>query len=177
MLEARAFVPEIESARKTLEANQAVFKGEYRCRDIVFSPRDPDKSLEDELLRLRINEKNIWNEKDVIVAIKKTEKREIGKNSIILAREEFDAEADARKYIDEHFAADFAFDFEFTRTGWQYNLGDNQVDLERVENIPDCYTIEIKSKTDEGLKSLVEMFDLPAPIKGPTVVAMKKLLS
>ena len=177
MLEARAFVKEIESVRKILIEKQAIFKGEYRCRDIVFYPTDPNKGLEDELLRLRINEKNIWNEKDVIVAIKKTEKRDIGKNSVILARTEFDHEVDARKYIDKNFSDDFKLDFEFTRTGWQYDLEDNQVDLERVENIPDCYTIEIKSKTDDELKKLVKMFSLPEPIKGPTVVAMKKLMT
>ena len=30
-------MPEIESAKKTLESAGAVFKGEYRCRDLIFT--------------------------------------------------------------------------------------------------------------------------------------------
>lgn len=176
MLEARVFVPEIESARKTLEENRALFKGEYVCRDIIFASTNPDIELKDKFLRLRINEKNIWDEKYVIVAIKETKKKEIGKESIIPIRQEFDTEKEGREYIKQNFTNDFKESFAFTRTGWQYDLGENQVDLERVENFKNCYTIEIKSKTEDGLKRLQEMFNLQNLIQGPTVVAIKELL-
>ena len=165
MLEARAFVPEIESARKTLELNGA-----------IFTPINSDKSLKDEFLRPRIQLKNIWNEKDMIVSIKQTEKRSSGKNSIIPLRKEFDSESEARKFIDENLKNDFEYDFEFTRTGWQYDLGENQVDLEKVEDIPNCYTIEVKSLTENGLKDLIEMLSIPSLIQGPSVVEIKRLL-
>ncbi len=174
MLEARTFVKEIESAKKTLNENKAVFKGEYICKDTIFSPIDATKSLKDEFLRLRVNVKNIWNEKDVIVAIKQTERKDIGKNSIIPLRKEFDSEDDARKYIQENLEDKYKFDFEFTRTGWQYDLGNDQVDLERVEDIPNCYTIEVKSKTEERLRKLVSMFSLTSIIEGPSVVEIRK---
>ncbi len=177
MLEARQFVKEIDTARKLLEQNNALFKGEYVCRDIIFSPRDISRSLGDKFLRLRVNEKNIWNEKYVIVAIKQTEKKEVGKNSIIPLRKEFDSEVEARGYIEKNLSELYKQDFEFTRTGWQYDLGEDQVDLERVENLKDCYTIEIKSPTEAGLKRLATIFGLTSPIQGPIVVAMKVLLA
>lgn len=177
MLEARTFVKEIDTAKKILDDNKAFFKGEYVCRDIIFSPRDLSKNLGDEFLRLRINEKNIWKEKDVILTIKQTQMKEIGKNSIIPVRKEFDKEIEAREWIKENMASKYKLDFEFTRTGWQYNLEDNQVDLEIVENVPNCYTIEIKSFTEEGLRSLVDLLHLENLINGPMVLAMKKLLS
>jgi hypothetical protein len=175
MLEARTFVSEIESARKILD-EQAVFKGEYVCRDAIYSPLDSDKGLADEFLRLRVNEKNIWNEKDVIVAIKHTEGRAVGKNSIIPLRKEFDTEEDAKKYIEENLLDRFTYDFQFTRTGLQYDLRENQIDLEKVEELPGCYTIEVKSPTEEGLRELVEMFHLAPTIVGPSVVEVRKLL-
>lgn len=176
MLEARAFVSEIESARRILEEKKALFKGEYVCRDIIFASTNPDITLKDKFLRLRINEKNIWDEKYVIVAIKQTKKKEIGKESIISVRQEFDTEKEGREYIKENFTNEFTESFEFTRTGWQYDLGEDQIDLERVENLEHCYTIEIKSKTEEGLKRLQKMFKLQDLIQGPTVVAIKELL-
>ena len=175
MLEARAFVSEIESARKILD-EKAVFKGEYICRDIIFVPLDPNKSLKDQFLRLRIQEKNVWDEKDVIVAIKQTEQKEVGKNSIIPLRKEFDTEEEGRKYIEENLLDKFKYDFEFTRTGWQYNLGEDQVDLERIENLDNCFSIEVKSKTEEGLRRLLDLLSIKTTIQGPSVVEVKKLL-
>jgi hypothetical protein len=176
MLEARAFVAEIESARKILE-EKAVFKGEYVCRDAIYISIDSSKSLADEFLRLRVNEKNIWSEKDVIVAIKQTEKKEVGKNSVIPLRKEFDTEEEARNYIEKNLLDKFKFDFKFTRTGWQYDLAGGQVDLERVEDLSNCYTIEVKSPTEEGLKKLLNMFQIDSVITGPSVVEVKKLLN
>lgn len=176
MIEARAFVSEIESTRKTLD-EEAVFKGEYVCRDIIFIPTDSSLSLKDEFLRLRVNEKNIWNEKDVIVAIKQTEQKKVGKNSIIPLRVEFDTEEEARRYIEENLVERFKYGFQFKRTGWQYDLGEDQIDLERVEDVPNCYTIEVKSPTEGGLRKLLGMFQITSVITGPSVVEIQKLLN
>jgi hypothetical protein len=175
MLEARAFVSEIESARKILD-EEAYFKGEYICRDAIYISQDPSISLADEFLRLRVNEKNIWKEKDVILAIKQTKQKKIGKDSIIPLKKEFDTEEEAKKYIAENFHDRFKFDFQFTRLGWQYDLEGDQVDLEKVENVPTCYTIEVKSSTDEGLQKLLDMLGITSVIAGPSVVEIKRLL-
>ncbi len=177
MLEARAFVGEIETARKILVDKGAIFKGEYICRDLIFAPPDASKGLKDEFLRLRINEKNIWNEGDVIVALKKTEQKEVGKNSLIPFKKEFSSESEARKYIEENFEQDFQYDFEFTRTGWQYDLGENQVDLEQVHGLEHCFSIEVKSNTEEGLRELLRMLHIDSTIDGPSVIEMKRLFS
>lgn len=174
MLEARAFVTELDTARSILQNAQALFKGEYRCRDVIFVSTDPHTTLSDAFLRLRVNEKNIWDEKDVIVAIKQTKQKKIGKDAIIPIREEFDTEAEAREYIQSNFADAYKEDFEFTRTGWQYDMGKDQVDLERLENLQDCYTIEMKSETEEGLEHLADLFELTETIQGPMVVVMRE---
>lgn len=178
MFEARAFVLDIETAKKVLEDNHAIYKGEYRCRDLIFLPigQVGSEYVGDKFLRLRIYEKNIWNKKRVVVAIKKTEKKEVGKSSIIYICKEFDSEIEARRYIQDSFGNDFTFDFEFTRTGWQYDLGDDQIDLEKVEDIENCYTIEVKSLTQRGLQQLTRMFNLIFVVKGSMVGAMKRLL-
>ncbi len=177
MLEARTFVSEIESTRNVLEEAGATLKGEFRCRDLIFIPKNSDKPFGEEFLRLRVNEVNIWDEKDVVVVIKHVQRRELGKESLIPLREEFDTEGEARDYIEEHLSTDFTFDFEFTRTGWQYDLGEDQIDLEKFDEIPNHYTVEIKSKTGEGLKELARMLTLDSFVKGAILGEVKRLLS
>lgn len=174
MLEARTFVDNFGEVKKILQEKNAVFKGEYELLDIVFEPKDPKKTLVDEFLRLRIVAKNIWTEKAVIVAIKKTEVKDIGKNSVVPLKKEFDSREEAEKFIKENLADKYQYSFEFNRKGWQYDLGGEQLDLEDIEG---HLSIEIKSKTEEGLKKLATLFNIKDTIKGPTVLAMKILLN
>ena len=174
MLEARSFLKDLSFARKILAEHNAVFKGEYEIHNFIFAPKNPTKTLSDEFLRLRLIPKNIWEEKSVVVAIKQTELKNIGKNSTILLKKEFDTEAEARAYIEENLLDKFVYDFEYSCIGWQYNMGDDQVDLEEIEGL---YSIEVKSITEEGIKHLVDVFNLKNVIIGPTVVAVKRLLN
>lgn len=174
MLEARTFVKNFDKAKEILKSHNAIFKGEYFIHDVIYASKDPGKTLVDEFLRLRMIPKNIWEEKDFVVAIKNTELKSIGKNSIIPFRKEFDFEEEARKFIKENLLDRFQYSYEFDRTGWQYFIGQDGVDLEDIEG---HFSIEIKSKTEEGLQKLAQLFDIRDPIKGPSVVAIKELLN
>lgn len=173
MLEARAFLHNLDLAYKTLLTLKAEPKGEYQIHDKIFKSKTGE-SLNEVFLRLRHVSKNIWSEKPFIVAIKKTELKSIGKNSIIPIKEQFDTLEAAEKYIAENYADQFEFDFEFDRTGWQYDIGKDQVDLEDIEG---NYSIECKSETEEGLKALCAYFVCDdAIIEGPSVTAVKEIL-
>lgn len=177
MLEARVFIKSVDFARDILTEQKAIFKGEYALRDSIFAPTDPNKTLLDSFLRLRVISKNIWDEKNVIVSIKNTELKKLGKDSKIPLRKEFDREDEAVKFIEENLSGEFQYSFEFDRIGWQYNLGEDQVDLEEVvSDIENRFSIEVKSPTEAGLERLLQMFSMEDPIKGPSVVAVKELL-
>jgi hypothetical protein len=174
MLEARVFVENFNKAKEVLEVRKAIFKGEYVIHDIIFAPKDTTKTLVDEFLRLRIVPKNIWNEKEFIVAIKVTEVKDIGKNSVIPLKEQFDTRQEADRFIQQNLLDKFKYSYEFSRIGWQYDLSEGQVDLEDIKGL---YSIEAKAKTEEGLKELISLFGITDTIKGPSVVAVKKFLS
>jgi hypothetical protein len=173
MFDARAFLRDLESPRKILNEQQALFKGDYLIHDVIFVPKDKTKTLTDAFLRLRIIPKNIWKEKDFIVSVKNTRLKKVGKQSLIPVRKEFDLESDAREYIEKEFSDSFEYSYEFDRIGWQYDLGEDQVDLEDIEGY---YSIELKSKTETGLRRLLDLFGITQVIKGPSVVAVKDLL-
>lgn len=177
MFDARTFSLELDKARTLLEQLGAVYKGEYVIRDVIFASKDPDVSLDQLFLRLRVIPKNIWDEEPVIVAIKGTELRAIGKLSHTSFKKGFADETEARRFITENFKDSFelSYDhsFEFTRTGWQYDLGSDQVDLEDIEG---HHSIEFKSPTEEGLGKLLNTFGVTEVIRGPSVSTVKTLL-
>ena len=172
MFDARIFNSDLEKAREILKRENAVFKGEYVLRDIIYRSKDGEP-LEKTFLRLRLVSKNIWDQKSVLVAIKQTKVKEIGKESIIPIQKEFDTKEEAQKFIAENYLDKFEYDFEFERTGWQYFIGEDGVDLEEGEGYS---TIEFKSSTEGGLKNLLELFDARDPIRGPSVVKIREIL-
>ena len=175
MFDARIFPSNLDDIRKILLEKKAEFKGEYIIHDIIFSSKNPLETLDKVFLRLRLVPVNIWNEKRVIVSIKKTELKNIGKQSIIAIKEQFDTEYEARKFITDNYADTFEQSFEFDRKGWQYNLGNDQIDLEDIEA---HYSVEFKSPTQEGLEKLLNTFTIKSDdvIKGPSVLAIRDML-
>ncbi|HWC57749.1 MAG TPA: hypothetical protein VG621_02270 [Candidatus Paceibacterota bacterium] len=177
MIEARSFVSEIDSTQKILEEHGVIFKGEYVLRDNIYASYNPPKGLDDEFLRLRIYKKNIWPQKDVIVAIKVHGQKEIGVDAEVPLKKEFDTEEEAQAFIDENLLNQYRYEYEFNRTGWQYSLDEDEIDLERVDNLDSFYTVEFKSNSVEGLKRLEKLLSLKNIIQGPIASHMKELVT
>jgi hypothetical protein len=177
MIEARVFTDDIEPVRNLLDQIGAINQGRYVIHDDIYHSNDPSVSLTEEFLRLRVIPENIWDEEPVILALKQTELRQLGKNSHIPLKLQFDEKEEAQVYYETHLKLNFTFDYSFSRIGWQYFLPNGDVvDLEILE---DKYpSIEFKSTTDEGIRRLLSMFAIAddAVMKGPSVVAFKDVL-
>lgn len=174
MLEARTFASDLSQVRQLLEVHQALYKGEYKIHDTVFASDEKDKPLSTEFLRLRHVLKNIWNEKEVVVAVKQTRLKKVGKDSVVPFVEQFATIEEAQKYIRQHFSDKYSYAFEFDRTGWQYDLGEDQVDLEDIQGHP---SVEVKSATEESLQRLLDTLQIKDVIEGPSVTVIQKLLN
>jgi hypothetical protein len=178
MIEARTFVGSLDLAKQILESEHAELKGFYEIDDAIYRSSDEKVTLNDEFLRLRVMPVNIWPTKDVVLVIKCTNLHKVGKHSDIPEKIQFDRREEAEKYFKENFVGKYIFDFSFFRIGWQYFLPNGDVvDLEIIEE--KYPTIEFKSDTDEGISNLLTKFDIQNNqiIKGPSVVAVKQLLS
>ncbi len=178
MIEARVFIDNLDSARDILQQERAELQGFYTIHDTIFQNKDASIPLSEEFLRLREIPKNIWSEKPVILALKQTKLRKVGKDTIVPVKLQFDRREDAQKYYEEHFADTYVKDFDFWRVGWQYFMpGGEVVDLEIIEDV--YSSIEFKSNTDEDMERLLGKFTIrsEAIIQGPSVVAIKELLS
>lgn len=177
MIEARAFVEEIDSARTLLGGEEAELKGFYKIHDTIFYNSVTSAALSDEFLRLRYVPENIWEEKAIILAIKKTVAQKTGKTSEILTKVQFDTIEDALEYYQKNLAETYSEDYSFWRDGWQYYLPNGDiVDLEVIGNT--YPSIEFKSETDEGIEELLRKFGVSKDriITGPSVTAVRELL-
>ena len=175
MFDARTFPRSLDGANRILKEEGAVFRGEYVIHDTIFASKDSIQNLGTIFLRLRHIPKNIWSEKEYIVVIKNTEIKEVGKQSIIPIKNQFDIETEAREFIENNYSVTFEYAFEFDRTGWQYDMGVDQVDLEDIEG---NFSIEFKSPTENGLKKLLQKFqvELSEVIQGPSVIAIQDII-
>jgi len=177
MIEVRAFSSNLDNAKAILAQEDATLKGEYTIHDTIYRNIDSTIPLDEEFLRLREIPKNIWDEKEVILALKQTKLRKIGKNSHVPIKLQYDKREDAERYYEENLQDAYVEDFNFWRVGWQYLLKDgNVVDLEIIEK--KYPSIELKSATDAGIEKLVGRFAIRKEdiITGPSVVTIKQLI-
>ncbi len=177
MIEARVFVDSLDSAKNLLKQENAELKGKYKIHDTIYRNVDKSIPLIEEFLRLRVVPENIWNEKKVILALKQTELRKVGKNSHIPIKLQYDERKEAEEYYDRNLKDRYVKDFDFWRIGWQYFLPNGDVvDLEVIEN--NYHSIELKSDTDGGMEKLLDKFNIKEEdvISGPSVVAVRDLL-
>lgn len=175
MIDARTFPTSLDTVRNILLEKRAEFKGDYLIHDTIYRSKNSEEGLEKVFLRLREIPKNIWPDKSIVVVIKNTDIKQVGKQSYIPVKQQFDVKEDALKFIAENYSDTFEYDYEFDRSGEQYFLGEDGIDLEIVEGHP---SIEFKSKTEEGLKQLLDLFGVKESevIQGPSVVEIKKIL-
>jgi len=177
MIEARVFIDSLDSAKNILKQENAELKGKYKIHDTIYRNVDKSIPLIEEFLRLRVVPENIWNEKKVILALKQTELRKVGKNSHIPIKLQYDERKEAEEYYNRNLKDQYVKDFDFWRIGWQYFLPNGDVaDLEVIENTHP--SMELKSDTDGGMEKLLDKFHIKKQdiIVGPSVVAVRDLL-
>lgn len=177
MIEARVFTESLDRAKAVLQDEKAILKGKYSIDDTIYRNIDETISLTDEFLRLRVIPGNIWDEKEVILALKQTKLHDVGKNSDIPLKLQFDQKDEAEAYYDQYLKDRYVRAFSFSRIGWQYVMQNGDVvDLEIVQH--DFPSIEFKSQTDEGIQKLLSRFSIDERdvIIGPSVTAVKDRL-
>ena len=173
MIEGRAIISGIENARKKVEQLGAIFKGEYIFKDVIFIPKKDDFNLNDDFLRMRIYSKTNWSTKNVVLVRKQTEFKSTGKIDKIILKEEFDTEKEALAFVKNNLSSEFKIGFEFSRTGWQYQLENHRIFIEDVEDFKP--SIEIETDTEDELKSLFDKVNIIEKINESMPEIMRRI--
>lgn len=178
MIESRVFIDSLDNARYILNRENAELKGKYKIHDTIYRNVDKNIPLIEEFLRLRVVPENIWDEKEVILALKQTKLHKVGKECHIPIKLQFDKREEAENYYEHNLKDNYVKDFDFWRIGWQYLLPSGDVvDLEVIED--NYFSVELKSETDEGMEKLLTLFGIKKEdaVTGPSVVAVRDILS
>lgn len=153
MIVGRALINSIEETKSKVESLGGELKSNFIIKDIIFVPYKEDYNLTDDFVRLRVNIKSNWNTRRVVVTRKKTEFQDTGKVENYLLKEELDSEEEAFQFIQENLS-EFKQGFNFKKEGWQYQLNDNRIFIEDIQNWKP--SVEIEAKDESELK---ELFD------------------
>lgn len=155
-MEARGFIKNIEKIRNTIEEAGGVLKGQYEFSDVVFLPPG-DVDLNKEYIKLRLISKNSRKTKDVILIYKINKWEWDNKKDSTLLRKEFDKPQEALDYVKKHLKDNLKEGFEFSREGWEYQLGKIKI---FVEDIEDFYPmVEVEADTEEQLTNVLSALE------------------
>lgn len=149
--EVRAFISDIEHAKKTLSFLNATFKGEYAFMDYIYHSKDRDYDLNKEFVRLRIYQKTHWDQK----MVEFSHKLKNNQGSGLKFKMQFDSLEEAEAVL-----SDYKFAFSFKRRGFEYELGYMRIFIEEIQGLPPSVEI-VSSKKDD----LDQLFENLAPVQ------------
>ena len=175
MIEGRAIIEDIDTAKSSVESLGAKFKNNYSFKDIIFVPKAKgDHSLSNDFVRVRVYIKTNWPTKNVVLVRKKTEWKNHGKIDNVVLKEEFDSQEEAFAYIDKNLGPDFEKGFEYYREGWEYELDSCRIFIEDIKGYRP--TIEIEAEDEEDLDSRLNKIGAVEILKESVPEIMRKNL-
>ncbi|MDP3685491.1 MAG: CYTH domain-containing protein [bacterium] len=175
MIEGRAIISDIQETRNKLEALEAVFRGNYVFRDIIFVPKKKTYNLNDDFLRVRIQIKSHWSNKKIILVRKQTEFGKVGKVNNVMLRREFDSEKEAVDFVEAELGSQFARSFEYTREGWQYNLEGSRIFVEAIAGFRP--SVEIEADSEDDIRSLYAKIGILEEMHESIPEVMRRILA
>src|SRR3989344_224790 len=155
MIEARASIDSAKQVISILKKLKAELKGTYSFHDIIFVPKDSERSLNDGFVRVRVYKTNNWDQKNVVVTQKETIIHQKGKESKILFRKEFDTKEEAFLFVNKKYGLDFQQSMEFDLSGEEYQLGSARLFIDTIQYLGP--TVEIVVKDERELPHLLKM--------------------
>ncbi|MCK4809148.1 MAG: hypothetical protein KAS90_05985 [Candidatus Aenigmarchaeota archaeon] len=174
MIEGRAIIEDIDTAKSSVESLGAKSKNNYSFKDIIFVPKAEEYSLSNDFVRVRVYIKTNWPTKNVVLVRKNMEWKNHGKIDNVVLREEFDSQEEAFAYIDKNLGSDFEKGFDYNREGWEYELDSCRIFIEDIKGYRP--TIEIEAEDEEGLKILFNKIGVLEIVKNSVPEIMRKKL-
>jgi adenylate cyclase class IV len=170
-LEARGKIRDIEEAIDMAKKIGGIFKGSYRATDIIFKSKKED---EEGVIDLRIFELNNRQGKNYIFVHKIAEWSDKIKKDKIILKGEFDTMGEVLDFIADHYGDSLKEHYEYSREGWEYNVGKSDIFIENIEKLGPTIEIEADNKSD--LENLFKLFEVEKRFSESTPEIMRKLL-
>jgi adenylate cyclase class IV len=153
-IEVRGYIDDIEKVRNRLEDINAIYKGEYDFKDLIFTLGEKPLNEVNDYLRLRQIIKSARQDSGIKFdkKLKTSEGQEIEEVSKLYKRRD-----NAIRYIRLNFK-DYRKILEYSRKGWEYFHGRCNIFVEDIENLGPSLEIEAWSPEEvEGYFKVLEI--------------------
>ena len=145
--EVRAIVNDIEQVKEKLSSLSAVFKSDYSFKDYIYYPKDRTIDLNKEIVRLRVYQKTNWIQQPVELAYKL--KIFYGHSGSTKFKKQFNLMKET-----DGFLKNYTLAFTYSRTGFEYSMGNIKVFLEEIEGL--APSLELLSFSKDEISELLE---------------------
>lgn len=170
ILEARGKIKDIKNARNIVERIGGIFKGSYYNTDIIFKNIEEDKGI----ITLRIFKINSRQTENYIFTHKIAEWHDKTKTDKIILKCKFNTIEKVFDFMSNHYGGWLDEDYEYSREGWEYILGNNGIFIECIETLGP--TIEVEAENKNDLENLFKLFEVTERFSESTPLIMRKLL-
>ncbi len=171
IFEARVKIKSIEDARNVAERIGGIFKGYYYAIDIIFKPK---KENEKGIIDLRIFKINNRQTKNYVLTHKIAEWSNNVKTDEIISKNKFDIIEEVFDFMRDCYGDILEEDYKYSRAGWEYNLGKDDIFVELIEELGP--TIEIEAENKDEVENLFKSFEVIEYLSEPVPEIMRKLL-
>ena len=132
-------------------------KTDFAFYDLIYLNKN-GASITDDTLKIRVYQKNEWDNKDVLV-IRKTAPVINGvKEDKVLLREEFDTEQEAINFVNENLSNEYEYKFKLEKDGIEYANSNLRVWFENIKDIG--VSVEFGSNYPEIIEQAISLFDV-----------------
>lgn len=137
-------------------------KSDFAFYDLVYLNKN-GASITEDTLKIRVYQKNEWDNKDVLV-IRKTAPVINGvKEDKVLLRKEFDTEQDAIDFVNKTLSNDYEYKFKLEKDGTEYGNSDLRVWIENIKNVGT--SVEFGSNNSASIEKAISLFRVKERLK------------
>lgn len=157
MIYSRIIVNDINDLNEIIRKLKLSEKDQFAFYDLVYLNKN-GASITEDTLKIRVYQKNEWDNKDVLV-IRKTAPSINGvKEDKVLLREEFDLVEDAIKYVEANLSDIYEYKFKLEKSGTEYANDNLRVWVENIKDIG--ISIEFGAEDSNIIESTISLFDV-----------------
>lgn len=140
-----------------LQKNQYWKVSSFAFYDLVYINKN-GSSITDDTLKVRVYQHNEWQNKNVLVILKRAIFTGNQKEDKVLVREEFDYLEGAMKFVQENYESEYDFSFKLEKTGVQYQTEMATIWLEDIVDLG--ISVEIGFEYPETIDQIIQQLNI-----------------
>lgn len=155
-------ITEDDSFSEIIEQLNLEKKAEYAFYDLIYLNKN-GTSITEDTLKIRVYQKNEWNNQVVLVIRKTASVINNVKEDKVLLNKEFNNEKAAIDFVNKHLGNIYEYKFKLEKNGVEYANSNLRVWVENIKNIG--ISIEFGSNNSNSIEKAISLFKVKERLK------------